>query len=355
MNSFRPGFIESQPISQSLLQAVRAIGEYKGQERLFERQSPQVLEALRDEAIIESTESSNRLEGVVAPHDRIVRLAENRVSPRDRPEQEIAGYRDVLATIHANHANMTLSLGLVRQLHRDLFHSTAVPGGDRKTVDNQITERRPDGSVLIRFNPVPAYLTPEAMEKLQMGFRLAWEGGQIEPLLVLSAYVFDFLCVHPFLDGNGRLSRLLTLLLLYQADYDVGRFISLERVVEETRDGYYDALQKSSQGWHEGKHTLVPWWEYLLGVVVLSAYRELEARAGAIATGRGAQSQLVIHAIERLPQPFRLKDVQRMAPGVSRPTINRVMRELRMSGKLRLIAKGRDAAWERVDSSTSKP
>ena len=351
MNSFKPGFIESQPISQSLLQIIRTIGEYKGQERLYEQQSPQVLEALRREAVIESTESSNRLEGVTAPPERVVRLAENRASPQDRPEQEIAGYRDVLATIHANYANMIFSQGLVRQLHRDLFQYTTVRGGEWKVTDNQITERYPDGTVAVRFEPVPAFLTAEAMDSLHRGFATAWSEGRLEPLLVLSAYVFDFLCIHPFLDGNGRLSRLLTLLLLYQAGYGVGRFISLDKIVEETREGYYDALAKSSQGWHEGKHTLVPWWEYLLGVVVLTAYKEFEARAGVIITGRGAQSKLVLQAVERLPSPFKVKDIERMAPGVSRPTINRVLQSLRKQGKIRVLSKGRDAAWERSDYS----
>lgn len=349
MNSFQPGFIESQPISQSLLQTIRVIGEYKGQQRLYEQQSPQILEALRNEAIIESTESSNRLEGITAARERVVQLAENRDVPHGRPEQEIAGYREVLGTIHANYAHMTLTKGLVQQLHRDLFQFTTVRGGEWKVTDNQITERRPDGSVAVRFQPVPAFRTPDAMESLHVGFATAWSEGRLEPLLVLSAYVFDFLCIHPFLDGNGRMSRLLTLLLLYKAGYGVGRFISLEKMVEQTREGYYDALLKSSQGWHEGRHSLVPWWEYLLGVVVLSAYKDFEARAGTIHTGRGSQSKIVMQAVERLASPFKVRDVERMSPGVSRITINRVLQRLREEGKIRSLGKGRDAAWERVE------
>jgi Fic family protein len=348
VNSFKPGFIESQPITQSLLQTIRAIGEYKGRERLYEQQSPQVLNALKQEAVIESTESSNRLEGITAPHERVVELTERRASPRDRPEQEIAGYRDVLATIHANYTAMRLNVGLVRQLHRDLFRYTTVRGGEWKVTNNQITERRSDGTIVVRFDPVPAHLTPEAMEGLHDGFSSAWEEGRVEPLLVLGAYVLDLLCIHPFLDGNGRLSRLVTLLLLYQAGYGVGRFISLERAVEQTRDGYYDALARSSRGWHEGRHSLAPWWEYLLGVVVLTAYKEFEARAGMITSGRGAQSKLVLQAVERVSSPFRLRDIERLAPGVSRPTINRVLQSLRREGRIRLLARGRDASWERV-------
>ena len=288
------------------------------------------------------------------PRERLIGLAEKSVQPQNRPEQEIAGYRDVLATIHANHANMTFGQGLVRQLHRDLFQYTAVRGGEWKVTGNRITGRRPDGTIAVRFEPVPAFMTAEAMDGLHRGFSRAWGENQVERLLVLSTYVIDFLCVHPFLDGNGRLSRLLTLLLLYQAGYGVGRFISLEKKVEETRESYYDALAKSSQGWHEGAHTLVPWWEYLMGVVVLSAYREFEARAGVITTRRGAQSQRVIQAVERLPVPFRVRDVEKMSPGVSRPTINRVLQNLRKEEKIRPLGKGRDAAWERIDRESGR-
>jgi len=204
LNSFGPGFIGSQPISQALLQSVRLIGEYKGQERLYEQQSPQVLEALRHEAIVESTESSNRLEGITAPREHLVRLAEKRVQPQNRSEQEIAGYRDVLASIHANHAGMTFSQGLVRRLHRDLFQYTAVRGGEWKVTDNLITERRSDGTTAVRFEPVPALMTDEAMEGLHRGFSAALNANQIERLLVLCTYVFDFLCVHPLLDWGGH-------------------------------------------------------------------------------------------------------------------------------------------------------
>ncbi len=349
--SFSPGFLEAQPVSPGLVQTIRLLGEYKGKEALYLQQTPQVLEALRQSAVIQSTESSNRLEGVTASPGRIRDLVAQKVTPSNRSEQEIAGYRDVLATIHVNHNHMPPSTGLVRQLHRDLFQLTAAGGGDWKATDNQITERRFDGTVVVRFRPVPAWQTSTAMEQLQERFRERWEAREIEPLLVIAAYILDFLCIHPFLDGNGRLSRLLTLLLLYRAGFSVGRFISLEQVVEQTREGYYEALQASSQGWHEGTHSLLPWWEYLLGVVLQKAYQDFESRVGAVTSQRGAKGEMIKDTVERLPATFRVRDIEQAVPGVSRVTINRAVAKLKEEGRIRLVRGGRDALWEKVPSA----
>ncbi|MEN8376773.1 MAG: Fic family protein [Gemmatimonadota bacterium] len=350
MNSFRPGFLESHPISPSLLSAVRAIGEHRGREQLHETRAPEVLETLREAALIASTESSNRIEGVSAPHERIEDLVVRGDRPRNRSEQEIAGYRDVLATIHANWAHMEFTPGLVLQLHRDLYRFVPGRGGHWKTAPNQITETLPDGTVRVRFDPVPPHRTAAAMETLHERFHVEWESGAIEPLLLIGAYVLDFLSIHPFLDGNGRMARLLTLLLLYRAGYGVGRYISLERVVEDTRDGYYEALFASSQDWHEGKHSLLPWWEYFLGVAVLTAYRVLDERVGAITSRRGAKRQMVMAAIHRLPETFSYAEVARACPGVSRPTIQRALRSLRDDGEIQLLRRGRDATWAKRPS-----
>jgi len=346
--SFVPGFLEDQPVPPGLVQIIRLLGEYKGKEALYLQQTPQVLEALRESAVIQSTESSNRLEGVTASPSRIRQLVEEKPTPTNRSEQEIAGYRDVLATIHVNHEHMPMSTGLVRQLHRDLFQFTVAGGGSWKVTDNQITETRPDGTVMVRFQPVAAWRTAEAMDQLHARFAQRWEARDIEPLLVIAAYVLDFLCVHPFLDGNGRLSRLLTLLLLYQGGFRVGRYISLERIIEETREGYYDALKGSSVGWHEGTHSLLPWWEYFLGVVLHKAYQDFEARVGTLTTQRGAKREMIRDTIGRLPPTFRIRDIEQAMPGVSRPTVNRAIAELRDQGRIRLIRGGRDALWEKV-------
>lgn len=347
MTSFEPGFIERQPITQGLIRTIRVIGEYKGKQALFDEQAPQVLETLRQVAVVQSTESSNRIEGVIAPPERIQELVARNVRPKNRSEQEIAGYRDVLNTIHANYDGMPFSPGLVLQLHRDLYQFAPGVGGRWKPVDNEITEALPDGSTIIRFKPVPAHLTADAMERLHERFNALWQTGEVEPLLLIPTYVLDFLCIHPFRDGNGRMARLITLLLLYKAGYNVGRYISLEQIVERTRDSYYETLQQSSQGWHEGQHTLRPWWEYFIGVMLLSAEREFERRVGVVTSSRGAKREMVLEAINHLPTRFQYADVERTCPGVSRPTINRALAEFRDQGKIRCVKPGRDATWEK--------
>ncbi|MEH2458286.1 Fic family protein [Nostoc sp.] len=348
MPSFEPGYIESQPITQNLLRTIRLIGEYKGKQDLFKQQSPQILETLEQTAIIQSTESSNRIEGVEAPIKRIKAIIEQRTTPKNRSEQEIAGYRDVLNTIHVNCMTIPFTTGMVLQMHRDLYQFLPGGGGHWKQTDNNITEIKPDGTMSVRFETVKAFLTPDSMTQLHERFNNLWEADEVEQLLLIPTYVLDFLCVHPFRDGNGRISRLLSLLLLYQAGYEVGRYISLEKIVERTKESYYDTLKQSSLGWHEGEHSLIPWWEYFLGVV-LSAYREFEQRIGTLTLSRGSKRDIVFAVVARLPNQFQYADVERACPGVSRPTINRALAEMRASGVIRCIKPGRDAIWEKHD------
>lgn len=347
-HSLDPELLHNLPISQALVRAIRELGEYRGKEILYERQAPQVLEALRQVAIIQSTESSNRIEGIEAPPKRIEAIVREKTTPRNRPEQEIAGYRAVLTSIHDHHAGMDFTPGLVLQLHRDLYGFTLQEGGRWKVTDNEITETSADGTRRIRFRTVPAHQTPEAMETLHHRFLEHRERGDVEPLILIAAYVLDFLCIHPFLDGNGRMARLLSLLLLYQAGFSVGRYVSLEKVVEDTRESYYDSLGASSRGWHEGEHSFGPWAEYFLGVMLLTAYRELERRAGELTMARGAKSEMVEAAIGRLPREFRYADIARACPGVSRPTIRRVLDKLRKAGEIECTKPGREATWRKL-------
>jgi Fic family protein len=347
-NSFENAVLARQVVSQVLLQSVRLVGEYRGKEALFKQQSPQVLRALRDTAVIQSTESSNRIEGVVASPQRIRDLVANRTQPANRSEQEIAGYREVLNTIHTNFADMPLTSNLVLQLHRDLFQFVPGGGGRWKATDNDITETRPDGATVVRFKPLAAHLTPDAMAQLHHAYRAALDARTVEPLLLIAAYVLDFLCVHPFADGNGRVARLLSLLLLYQEGYEVGRYISLESAIEETKEGYYDSLYVSSQGWLEAQHSLSPWWEYFIGVMLVKAYRNFEDRVGVTSARRGAKRDMIRDAVTRLPNRFRYADLARALPAVSRPTIARALRELRMAGAVRCVKPGRDATWEKT-------
>ena len=348
ISSFEDGILAGQSLNQGLLQSVRLVGEYRGKEALFKQQSPQVLQALRESAVIQSTESSNRIEGVVAPPQRIRDLVAKRTQPANRSEQEIAGYRDVLNTIHMNIADMPLTSGIVLQLHRDLFQFVPGGGGKWKNTDSDITETRPDGIKVVRFKPLAAHLTPDAMQRLHDGYRQTLDAGAVEPLLSVATYVLDFLCIHPFADGNGRMARLLSLLLLYQAGYEVGRYISLEGVIEETKEGYYDSLYTSSQGWHESRQSLVPWWEYFVGVMLVKAYRKFDDRVGVTSARRGAKRDMTRDAVNRLPNRFRYADLERALPAISRPTIARALRELRAEGAIRCLKPGRDATWGKI-------
>ncbi len=333
------------------MQTIRRIGEYKGKQDLYKEQSPQVLETLRQTAVIQSTESSNRLEGITAPPGRIKELVVRKTNPRNRSEQEIAGYHDVLNTIHGNYAEIPFTTGIVLQFHRDLFRYFPGQGGKWKITNNEITEVLPDGTRNVRFHPLSSHLTPEAMETLHQNFSELWQSGRIEPLLLISTYILDFLCIHPFLDGNGRMARLLTLLLLYKAGYEAGRYISLEQIVEQTKEGYYETLYTSSQGWHDMRHAILPWWEYFLGVMLFGAYQEFERRVGLVTTSRGTKTAMVLDTIGHFRGNFTIRDLQDNCPNVGIDLIRRILREQRSTGKLECLGRGPAAAWRNRQST----
>ncbi len=348
MMSFESGVLEAMPIPFRLLRIVREISEYKGKQDLFKRQSPQVLKALREVALIQSTESSNRIEGVTAPAERLLSLVARKTTAQNRSEQEIAGYRDVLGTIHASTIDIALTANVVLQLHRDLYQFLPGEGGRWKQTDNEIVQTGPDGERVVRFRPVAAHRTPDAIERLHRHFKVQWRENTIDRLVLVPAYVLDFLCIHPFRDGNGRMARLLTTLLLYQMGHDVGRYISLEQIVERTKESYYDALYSSSVNWHEGHHDLTPWVEYLLGVVILGAWKELESRVGVVGSARGTKSAMVVDVIERFVSDFSVADLQSRCPTVSIDLIRRVLHQQRKDGKIECLGRGPRARWRRI-------
>jgi len=348
MMSFESGLVEGMPITHRLLRIIREIGEYKGKQELFKSQSPQVLETLRQVAMIQSTESSNRIEGVTAPPERIRALVARKTMAQNRSEQEIAGYRDVLSTIHASAMDIPFTANVVLQLHRDLYQFLPGEGGHWKPVDNEITETGPNGVAVVRFQPVPAHATPDAMRCLHERFNVLRGAGNIDPLVLIAAYVLDFLCIHPFRDGNGRMARLITLLLLYHAGYEVGRHISLEQIVEHTKESYYDTLYRSSTGWHDGRHDLMPWMEYLLGVVILGAYQALERRVGTVTGGRGTKTAMVLDVIGRMVGEFSVADLQERCPTVGIDLLRRILRKERTAGRLECLVRGPNARWRRI-------
>jgi Fic family protein len=352
MPSFDPKYLKSLSYSARDVSTLRELGEFRGKQELFSRQRPEVLESLRQVAMVESAESSNRLEGITAPQGRLEAIVQKTTTPRDRSEQEIAGYRDALEVVHQSRKDMPFSVGVVRQLHQIIHSYLPGTGGAWKTADNEIVEKNEDGRVTsVRFTPVSAVATPQAMEDLVAGYRAAIHGGQEEPLVVIPLTVLDFLCVHPFTDGNGRVGRLLALLLLYHFEYEVGRYISLERIVEESKETYYEALHTSSQAWHDSVHDARPWLSYFWGVL-LRAYREFEERAGRIGGGRGAKSEQVRRAVLRKVMPFSISDLERDCPGVSRDTIRIILRQLRDEGVVLAEGRGRGARWSRVEDGS---
>jgi Fic family protein len=348
MRSLSPVYLDRLTFNADQASTLTSIAENRGRQDLFTRQTPQVLETLRQAAIVESSESSNRLEGITAPKPRVRALVLQSTKPKNRSEQEIAGYRDALNIIHESHEHMPFSTNVILQLHSLVYRYVPTPGGKWKSADNEIVERDPDGTVRrVRFKPVPAFQTPEAMEQLVSLYADATGALAIEPLVVVPLAILDFLCVHPFLDGNGRVGRLLTLLLLYQHGYQVGRYISLERIFEESKESYYETLEKSSQGWHEGEHDPYPWMTYFWGVL-LRATREFEDRVGTIRVGRGTKTDQIKQAVNRRTAPFAISDITADCPGISHDMVRRVLRELRDSGAIELQGKGRGAKWLRV-------
>jgi len=346
MRSFEHGYFLEQPISQDLLMTVRTLGEHRGRQTLYHEQSPQLLETLKRVAMIQSVESSNRIEGITVDPERLEAILAQKTKPKDRSEKEVAGYRNVLAEIHANAKRLTLTPELILRFHKQMYALTDEKGGHWKEKDNAILEVRPDGKQIVRFKPVSALATPDYMKKLCKLYHEAIDGRKAEPLLVIASFIFDFECVHPFWDGNGRMGRLLTLLLLYQVGYDVGRYISLERVIEETKETYYEVLLKSSHHWHEVKHDLRPWWNYFFGTLI-AAYKEFEERVGTITTARGAKREMICQAIERLPDQFTAKEIRRACPGVSPDMVRVVLREFQKENKLTCIGHGPGAVWKK--------
>lgn len=344
MRSFEHGYLLETAISHRLAMTLRGLGEFRGRQVLYSQQSPEVLETLRRVAMIQSVESSNRIEGITVVPERLPELVMEKTTPRDRPEQEVAGYREVLDDIHLHHASMRLSTKLILQWHRTMYRFTGEKRGRWKAKDNTIVEVQPNGRQVVRFRPASALVTPEFMQRLVDLFDQSLVEGNTDPLLLIASFVLDFECIHPFMDGNGRIGRLLTLLLLYQAGYEVGRYISLERIVEESKETYYEALRESSQGWHQGRHDLQPWWEYFLGMLT-AAYNEFEARVGTITSARGAKREMVRRAIDRLPDPFTIADLRRACAGVSPRTLKRALTELAQSGKIKRVGAGAGAKW----------
>ena len=321
------------------------LAEARGKQELFTKQSPQKLRVLREHALIESAVSSNRIEGVTVDEKRIATIVFGRSLLRDRDEEEVRGYRDALNLIHQRASELPVSEETIRKLH-GLSKGGIWDSGRYKEKDGDIIEKYPDGRERIRFRTVPAVRTPEFMRTLTEMWAMSLAERWVHPLIVLAASNLDFLCIHPFRDGNGRLSRLLLLLQCYHLGYEAGRYISLERIIEENKDRYYETLEQSSRGWHEGKHDPWPYVNYVL-YVLKSAYREFEERVGQLQSPRGTKTELIQGAIHRLNGEFTLSDLERSCPAVSRDMIRKVLRDLQKANEIECLGRGPGARWRK--------
>jgi Fic family protein len=300
-------------------------------------------------AKVQSTTSSNRIEGISTTDVRMRELMSRKTIPRNRNEQEIAGYRDVLKTIHESHDFISITPNILLQLHRDLYSKLPQGiGGHWKLNDNVIEETDASGNTSIRFRPASAVETPAAMDSLCAAYRRAVDDARFDPLMLIPMFIFDFLCVHPFHDGNGRMSRLLTLLLLYRSGFMVGKYISLEMLIEESKADYYEALQASSAHWHENGCDMKPYVEYTLGVI-LKAYRELESRVEGLVTARMSKADRIRAVVEATLGKVTKRDILSKCPDISTAMVEMTLKKLLDDGFIRKVGKGRGTAYVRKD------
>nr|WP_253250789.1 Fic family protein [Orenia metallireducens] len=347
MMSFRNEKLKNKNIPMNIVRLVGKINEYKGKQDLYMNQSPQILEKLKEVAIVQSTKASNSIEGIVVTDQRLKKIMEDDTNIKDRSEGEIAGYKGVLNTIHTSYDAIPINPNIILQLHRDLYKFVPADGGRWKNQDNIIGEILPNGERYIRFKPLSAYQTPKAMEELCNYLNKEMREENIDPLILIGTFILDFLCIHPFNDGNGRMSRLLTLLLLYKYDYKVGRYISLEKIIEESKSSYYKTLNQSSTGWHDSNHNIFIWLDYFLGTLLV-AYKEFEDRVGLVKSKKGNKSFRVEEAVKSVLGTFTKEDIRNACPDVSDSTIDRVFRKLKKEGIIEVLGKGRSAEWKRL-------
>ncbi len=316
------------------------IHEYKGKQDLFIGAKADVLSQLLEIAKIQSADSSNRIEGIYTSDERLKKIVQDKTMPRTRSEQEIAGYRDVLATIHENYDYIPVSTSMILQLHRDLYkYSGKSIGGNFKNADNKIVETDNEGNQFVRFNPVPAWQTNEAINGICDAYNEIISNSNVDPLLLIPMFILDFLCIHPFNDGNGRMSRLFTILLLYKSGYIVGKYISIERIIEKTKETYYDALQASSAGWHENKNDYLPFVEYTLGIIV-AAYREFEERVESVSTGL-SKPERIRKTIKESYGDITKAQIMQKCPDISQITVQRTLADLLEKNEIIKIGGGR--------------
>ena len=352
MRSFDYGKLADKAWGTDILNLVAKIHECKGRQDLFIRQKLMKLDRLVEIAKIQSTEASNKIEGIVTTSTRMKQLFEEKTTPRNRDEDEIMGYRDVLNTIHESNEYIPIRPSYILQLHRDLLKRAGSSyGGHFKNVQNYINETKPDGTTVTMFTPIAPYDTPEAVENLCKAYEQAVANEKINSLLLIPAFICDFLCIHPFNDGNGRMGRLLTLLLLYKHGYSVGKYISIEKQIEKTKDRYYDTLDESNVGWHEEKNNPTPFIRYMLQVI-LACYTEFEERVGLMTKSDTSSTayDIVKKYTEEKIGKFTGANVVAHCPGIGRSSALAALKKLTEEGLIIRKGAGRSTFYVRADS-----
>lgn len=334
-----------QSVPQSTAWYLADLGEYLGKQELYMRQVPQKLKALKEHAIIESAVSSNRIEGVTVDPARVKEVVFGRTHLHDRNEEEVRGYRKALELLHTKSNSLAVSEDTIRELHR-LTRGSIGDAGEYKSRDSDIIERYPDGRVRTRFKTVSADETPRYMKMLVKAWQECINERWTHPLIAMASFNLDFLCVHPFRDGNGRVSRLLMLLQCYCLGYEAGRYISLERIIEENKQRYYETLEESSKGWHDGKHDPWPYLNFVL-FVLKTAYKEFEERAASIQSPRGSKTEMVHHAVLAVDRHFTVADIEKKCPVVSRDMIRTVLKSMQKDGMVECVGRGPGALWKK--------
>lgn len=347
MREFNYSLIREWKWDTELLELIAAIYKEAGKQELYLKQRPEDLNKLVEVAKVQSTEASNAIEGIVTTNTRIRQLVEEKTTPKNRDEQEIAGYRDVLNIIHESFDAIPITQNYILQLHKILYsHMNNPVAGRTKTVQNYISATYPDGRTAILFTPLAPYETPDALDRICEEYNRVIGNMELEPLIAISVFIHDFLCIHPFNDGNGRMSRQLTTLLLYRNGFYVGKYISLEAKIAKNKDLYYEALYASQGGWHEGTDNPVPFIKYLLGTV-LAAYKDFEDRFALIETKRSALETVRLATQNKIGR-FNKQDIRELCPSLSVSSVEGALRKLVASGELKREGSGRNTHYYRI-------
>lgn len=347
MRTFNYSAIRNQKWDSEILGLIAAIYKEAGKQEMYLKQRPEELEKLVEIAKVQSTEASNAIEGIVTTSTRIRQLVEEKTAPRNRDEQEIAGYRDALNIIHENFDAIPITRNYILQLHKVLYSYMNNPmAGQTKSVQNYISATDPDGHTETLFTPLAPFETPEALDRICDEYSRVIGNMEAEPLIVIPIFIHDFLCIHPFNDGNGRMSRLLTTLLLYRNGFYVGKYISLEAKIAKNKDLYYAALRQAQEGWHEGTEDAVPFIKYLLGII-LSAYRDFEDRFSLVEQKKPALETVRQATLNKIGR-FSKQDIRELCPALSVSSIEGALRKLVASGELKREGNGKSTCYYRL-------